>query len=193
MGCCSIPRVILLPVCLMFLSMPVYSGPIAKAVWLEFAFTDIAVPATGCDPADPNGGFCTPSFGTPTQFLDAPPWTFNLSIPGLLSVTDAFLSGDRFNVLDNGISLGTTSSFLPGVDCGDDPVPCIANPAISSAVFSLAPGPHSITITPTQVLGSGGSGFLRVDDVPEPGTWLLLGPSLVVIFGLMQRKHLSHR
>src|SRR5205807_246059 len=83
--------------------------------------------ATGCDPADPAGPFCIPSSGTPTEFLDAPPWTFVAPAAGaLLTVTDAFLAGDRFQVFDFGASLGLTSAPVGNADCGDDPIPCLA-------------------------------------------------------------------
>src|SRR5689334_18655160 len=62
---------------LLMLAPTVSAGPIALNTWLEFAVSDPGVDATGCDPDDPNGPFCIPSSGTPTQFLDAPPWTFS--------------------------------------------------------------------------------------------------------------------
>ena len=86
------------------------AGPILSDVWYEFGFTDVGVDATGCDPADPAGAFCIPSSGTPTVFLDAPPWTFLASAAGAtLTVTDAFLSGDQFELFDFGASIGLTS------------------------------------------------------------------------------------
>ncbi len=154
----------------------------------QFSFTNAGVLARGCDPADPLGPFCIPSSGTPTQFAPAPPWTFSSPAAVLLTVTDAFEVGERFEVFDFGVSLGLTSA--PGVsgDCGDDPIPCLANPSISSRVFSLVAGNHSITIVPVLSPFGGGSAYFRATAVPEPGTVLLLGLGLSV-FGFRKLKN----
>lgn len=158
------------------------AGPILLGDWLEFGFGDVGTLATGCDPADPAGPFCSPSSGTPTTFLDAPPWTFTAPADGAtLTVTDAFSSGDRFELFDFGISLGFTSlpSASGAVDCGDDPAVCLVTAGISSGLFLLAAGNHSLTLVPILAPSEGGAGFLRVDAggataVPEPATWLLV-------------------
>lgn len=158
-----------------------HSGPIATNTFLEFGFSDVGIAATGCDPADPAGPFCIPSGGTPTSFLDAPPWTFGTTTDSFLRVTDALESGDRFEVFDYGVSLGQTS--IPGAsDCGDDPVVCFADPAMSSGLFLLPAGAHSITLVATLAPSGGGSGYLVA--VPEPGTlsfMLLIGLATVVL------------
>lgn len=169
-------------------SETIMAGPIALDTWGQFSFEDVGTPAAGCQPADPSGGFCSASSGTPTVFLDAPAWTF--IAPGFgvfLIVTDAFDSGDRFEVFDFGVSLGQTSAPTPGVNCGDDPVPCLANPNISSRTFFLAAGNHSITLIPTLSPAQLGSGFLLVSQVPEPTTTALLGLGLVSLALLRRR------
>src|SRR5215813_8239350 len=101
---------------------PASAGVISTGVFYEFAFATAGTPATGCDPADPAGPFCLDSSGTPTTFLDAPPWTFNAPSAGiLLTVVDAFASGDRFQLFDFGASIGLTSVPAVGANCGDDP------------------------------------------------------------------------
>jgi PEP-CTERM motif len=156
------------------------ADPIAPDNFYQFSFTGVGVTARGCDPADPLGPFCIPSSGTPTLFAPAPPWTFSSTAAVLLTVTDAFDAGDRFEVFDFGVSLGLTS--LPGSgDCGDDPVPCLANPATSSRVFSLLAGNHSITIVPTLSPFGGGAGYFRATAVPEPTTLALLGSGLATL------------
>ena len=151
----------------------VSAGTIPFDTWLEFAVSDAGVPATGCDPDDPTGGFCTPSSGTPTLFLDAPPWTFVAPASGAsLVVTDAFESTERFELFDFGASLGLTSApaATAVVECGDDPVVCLAS------------GAHSITLTPT--MSQGGGGYLLVTAavvVPEPGVLALLAIGLAAI------------
>ncbi len=173
---------------------PLYGGPITSGVYWEFSFTDAGIQARGCDP-DPLGGFCVASSGTPTSFLDAPPWTFAAPASGsVLTVTDAFESGDRFQIFDFGLSLGLTSA--PGamtVDCGDDPVVCLATTGVSHGMFGLAPGNHSISITPTLSAG-GGSGYFAVDAataIPEPGTWLLLAIGGATLLALRSRMRMG--
>jgi hypothetical protein len=156
------------------------AGPIVPGVWYEFGFTDPGVSPTGCQPADPAGGFCTESSGTPTTFADAPPWTFFAAAPTTLTVTDAFESTDRFEVLDLGIPIGMTSPPAAGavVDCGDDPVICLGTAGMSTGVFALAAGPHSFTIVPLES-GSGGAAYFEVAGaVPEPTSVLLLATGL---------------
>ncbi len=167
-----------LSVAILFIETPAFAGPITAGVWYEFAFTDPGVSPTGCFPADPAGGFCIPSSGTPTAFADAPPWTFVASLPTQLRVTDAFESSDRFEVLDFGMPIGMTSPLVGGVliDCGDDPVICLGTPGMSTGVFALAAGPHSFTIVPLES-GTGGAAYFQVD-VPEPTSVLLLATGL---------------
>lgn len=159
-------------------SAPAIAGPIPFGEWLQFSHTSVGVEARGCNPEDLAGEFCFPSSGTPTSFLDAPPWTFTSTLPTVLTVTEAFLSGDQFSVLDLGVQIGTSS--VPGVsaDCGDDPAVCLGTPGMSSGVIHLAPGSHSLTIVPLLTSGSG-TGFLRVDEVPEPATGALIAFGLV--------------
>ncbi len=157
------------------------AGPITAGTYYQFGFDVAGSPATGCDPADPAGAFCTPSSGTPTSFADAPAWSFTAPASGSeLTVTDAFESGDRFEIFDSGVSLGLTSA--PGaagvVDCGDDPVPCLADPSISHGSFLLAAGAHDITIVAAESPSGLGAGYFIVDAtavaLPEPGSLALL-------------------
>jgi len=155
------------------------AGPIPVNTFLQFSFGEAGTPAVGCDPADPAGAFCIPSGGTATSFLDGPPWTFSSSAATSLIVTDAFESGDRFEIFDFGISLGLTSPPGSPVDCNDDPIFCLADPNMSHGTFALGAGSHSLTITPTLAPSGSGSGYLMVvaqaTEVAEPAAlWLLL-------------------
>jgi hypothetical protein len=168
------------------------AGSIPAEVWLEFGFTDVGVDATGCDPDDPLGPFCIPSSGTPTAFLDAPPWTF--SGGALLTVVDAFEAGDQFEVFDFGASLGATSLPVGSADCGDDPVPCVADPNVSHGVFVLPGGAHAVTIKPLLAPSGGGSGYLILQaEVPEPPPWLALFAGLVALIAARYRAARNHR
>jgi len=157
-----------------------WAGPIAFDTWGQFAFADAGSGAIGCDPADPAGGFCIPSSGTPTIFLDAPAWTFTAPAGALLTVTDAFLSGDQFEIFDFGIFVGMTSLPGQGIDCGDDPVVCLGTVGMSAGTFALAAGSHAITLVPLLSPEGSGSGYLIVAAaVAEPGSLALLGLGIV--------------
>ena len=159
-----------------------FAGPISPGIWYQFGFTDPGVGATGCAPADPAGLFCTPSGGTPTTFADAPPWTILLASAGTLTVTDAFDSGDAFEVLDNGIPIGFTPFVDEGSFCGDDPEICKLDAAMSHRVYDLSKGAHSFTIAPIATVSDLGSAYFRVDAaVPEPSTFLLAPAALVAL------------
>jgi YVTN family beta-propeller protein len=162
------------------LNTPAIGSPIALGVFGEFGFTTVGTPATGCDPADPAGPFCIPSSGTPTIFLGAPPWTFVAPTGGaILTVTDAFVAGDRFQIFDFGASIGLTSVPSGTANCGSDPVVCLNTPGISSGTFLLAAGNHSLTLTATLSPMNGGAGYLRADAaVPEPVSWTLFAAGL---------------
>jgi hypothetical protein len=159
-----------------------HAGPIVTDVWYEFSFGAPGTSADGCAPADPAGLACVPSLGTPTTFADAPPWTFTVGAMGaILTVTDAFDSGDSFELLDFGIPIGFTSIPGAAVDCGTDPVPCLADPDMSHGFFAMVPGDHSITIAP--LTGGFGAAYFIIDtarSVPEPFTLVLLGTGTAV-------------
>jgi len=76
----------------------------------------------------------------------ATPFEFNCHQESCwLSVTDAFLPIDWFEVFDGATSIGTTP--LPtdsGATCSG-PDDCFASPEFSSAEFCLPPGAHSIS------------------------------------------------
>jgi hypothetical protein len=81
-----------------------------------------------------------------------------------LTVTDAFIKGDIFEVSDNGIPIGSTSGVAKDASsCGSDPVPCLADPSVSHGVFNLAGGSHSITIKAAASPFGGGAAYFRVD------------------------------
>jgi len=157
-----------------------WAGPIAFDTYLQFSFEGAGSSAVGCAPDDPAGAFCFPSSGTPTSFLDAPAWTFVAGGGGAtLTVTDAFTSGDRFEIYDFGVLLGATS--LPGadIDCGDDPVVCLATAGMSNGSFGFAAGAHSLTLVAALSPDGAGTGYLQLvagtgQPLPEPGSIALV-------------------
>ena len=170
-------------------AVPALADLVPLGVWEEFAFEAAGTPATGCIPNDPAGPFCLGSFGTPTDFAPAPPWTFSTPSGVLLTVTDTFEAGDRFEVFDFGASIGLTSAPAGSDDCGSDPVVCLATAGISERAFSLASGAHSISITPVIAPSGGGAGFFLLQPVPEPQSWTLLASAVLAFLALRRRSH----
>jgi hypothetical protein len=167
-------------------------GPVTiNGPWLEFGFGGVGTFATGCIPADPTGiTNCAPSSGGNSAILGTPPWTLTAPSAVQLTVTDAFASGDQFEVFDNNSSIGSTSAPVLGSICAD-PVPCLANPAFSHEVFTLGPGSHSLTIKTiaSPFLPALGAAFFRIDTFTfagQPGLPNCVGisvSSLVQQFG----------
>ena len=100
----------------------VHAGPVGLRTWYEFSFFEVGILAQGCPPADPLGFDCIPSSGTPTVFADPPPWTFTAGSDVVLTVTDAFLHGDGFDVFDFGVLIGATTPLSPDDSEGCGPV-----------------------------------------------------------------------
>ena len=146
-------------------SAPSILGPVPiGGTWIEFSHLAPGSFAAGCLPADPGGLLCTPSSAGNTVFGDAPPWTFTAPPQGAnLTVTDAFLRGEIFEVFDHGVSIGSTSVVSAGGSCGDNPDDCLADPLASHGVFPLAAGAHEITIKVTASAFGVGAAYFRVD------------------------------
>ncbi|MEO7971164.1 MAG: hypothetical protein ABI698_07690 [bacterium] len=143
-------------------------GPVpTNGPWVEFAFFGKGIAATGCSPADPSGPGCAPSSAGNSVFGSAPPWTFTAPAGGAnLTVTDAFLRGDQFEISDFGTPIGSTSIPATTGACGDDPVPCLADSGVSHGVFPMAAGAHSITIKAKASPFGGGAAYFRIDAAP---------------------------
>jgi hypothetical protein len=155
-------------------SAPASADPINLDQWYTFGFSGVGTALV-------NGT----GFSVGQNSLSAPdaPWEFTCIVSCTLTVTDGFLATDRFELFDFASSLGLTS--VPSGDaahsCGNNELACLADPQISSGVFALGAGAHSIT--GIQVLGSAGAGFLIVQlaRVPEPSTVLLIALGLVAL------------
>ena len=103
----------------------------------------------------------------PVDSLDNP-FTFTLTQPGYLSVTDSYVDGDRFEVRDGGTLIGTTSVPLDDGQYQAQPDLAFQTAAWSWGQFPLAAGAHSINIRviAEAAQSTGGTGYLRVDYAP---------------------------
>ncbi|WP_228060528.1 MULTISPECIES: PEP-CTERM sorting domain-containing protein [unclassified Coleofasciculus] len=147
--------------------------------WQEFSFTSAGVLAMGCSPADPSGLGCAPSSAGNSVFVGSPSWNFLAPSSGVkLTVTDAFLRGDVFDIFDFGSFIGSTSDVSTGGSCvpnETNPDDCLVDPLTSSGTFLLESGEHEITIIPKASPFGSGAAYFRVDareSVPEPASVL---------------------
>lgn len=144
----------------------------------EFLALNLGGPAEGC------GVNCLPSVNPAgIHYSVAPPWTFNG--PAILLVLDLFLSGDQYEVFDNGVSLGLTSTPGAELQCGlpdvADIACSLATPNFSRRYFTMGAGSHSITINyvvTTSVLHSGAA-LQLAEATPEPATAALVLAGIV--------------
>jgi hypothetical protein len=108
------------------------------------------------------------------SFNNEGPFTFSTAVPAYVSVTDAYVDGDRFEVFDNGLSLGVTSEPVDDGSYGGFSPDCVyLDPRLSSGQFLVGAGDHAITLKIVQAGGgfTYGTGFLRADSSPfVPGT-----------------------
>ncbi len=148
------------------------------ATWYRFQF------GSDTSGVDSTGG---PAAAPVVSAPGAPPWTFDLRSWTTLSVTDAFLQGDQFNVFDFGaLILSTSVVAVDGSNAiGADPFAGFASALFSSGTVGLAPGAHELTIQVSVSPFGGGAGYFRV---PEPATLTLFAFGLLGLGFMMRRR-----
>ena len=180
--------------------MPMLGGAITPdngSTYHEFFFGAATSAAGSC------GGTCTATTNPVADQSIAPPWTF--SGPASVFVLDFGHIGDRFEIFDNGGSLGMTSNVTnTGLDpCGLDITCALGNAGYSRGTFAfVGAGPHSLTINVIQnfsgcaTAGPGGTNNCFGNDVfsatstagvPEPGAVTLMGAGLLGLAFLRRR------
>jgi hypothetical protein len=165
-------------------AVPAWSAPlVADGAWDVF---DI-------DPLSATSG------GDEWIALDGSALSFDVALaaPARLDVVDAGFAGDRFEVFDNGVSLGWTSASASSypASIGLDFDAAFAAATYSRGSFELGPGSHSITgMLVASALDDTGSaidatvGALRLAPVPEPSTTaLMLGGCIAMGLALRRR------
>ena len=112
--------------------------------------------------------------------IATPDFTFVSAAPGdVLTVTDAYLKGDVFDVYDFGTLIGSTSMVPASTsNTTTDPDVALADPTYSHGMFALGVGAHDISLITSVSPFGGGGAYLRRDpaiaSTPEPGTVALL-------------------
>jgi hypothetical protein len=160
--------------------MTASAANISVGTWYQFSFTTTGSALTG---GVLLGALTNPD-ATPAPQT---PWTFTLTKPGTLFVTDTQDSIDRFELFNGLTPLGETSVNTPGSGCGFDLSCAINNADYSKATFALLPGSYSITGIVTLSPSGAGDGAFLLSEVPIPAALPLFASGLAAL-GLAGRR-----
>ena len=150
----------------------------------------VSSPANAFD-LENNSGWHEFNFGTVgyewNEFFE-----FDLDSPAELLVTDAYLSGDRFEVLINEMSRGLTSAPTSiEADAGNMFDFAYADPRWSSGHYFLKPGSYTVSGFVIESPYQGGPAAIQlrsVSSVPEPASWAMMLLGLVAVGAFVRRR-----
>lgn len=158
------------------------------------------------DPIAVGGGWSSFNWGLQVLPGDATP-TFEFNGSGIVTVVDAFCTGDRFQVYDNGVLLGITSPAQPPTcdfpEATDNPDVALTLPQFyTQGVFAVGAGAHSILVEVVESYGEpgdySGAAFIRVDAAPpeaipttSPLGLVLLLAAMALAGLLLVRRHVA--
>lgn len=122
--------------------------------------------------------------GGPGTWNDGGPFTYVSAAWTQLTLTDVAYSGDRFEVYNNGLLIGTTSVPTSNprysATCFDY---CSENDHWSSGVYVLAPGSQSLTFKTIQCAQEyiDGNAYFRIETTVEPLAPVVAAPTTLVL------------
>jgi hypothetical protein len=164
-------------------------GVMKKTLQLLFLFSAVSVSMSAASITVGAGwyGFCVGGPGSPaTQGCQnegigetGNPTTFSSTSPMLFRITDAVDHGDTFDVSGDFV---LSTPDVP-IEVGGTFNPDLAwlDPGYSKGSILLAPGSYSVNVFARDSPFGAAAGYLRVDAVPEPATWILVGGSFVLL------------
>lgn len=163
-------------------TIPAQADNIVTNQWYTVYFTATPSPLQGVTPY---------ALGTNPNAVAAPqsPWVITLSSPATFIITDVEDSGDQFQIFDNSVLIGTTSTPVPNASyCGENITACLSNPDFSHGYFTLPAGLNSITGEFIGSVGYGDADFEVKSAVPEPVTLALMGSGLAGAAAMARRR-----
>ncbi|MBM6577102.1 FxDxF family PEP-CTERM protein [Microvirga sp. SRT01] len=163
----------------------------AVAASLLFA-SALAAPASAVTLVQ-DSGWQYMSFGDVGSQI-SPSFEFTVVGNATLKITDAFLSGDQFEVFLNGLSKGLTSTPVNDGSSAVDYDIAFSSSSFSHGSYVLTSGNYVLTAAVTlSPYGGGGGGVELISSgaVPEPATWAMMIGGMGVVGGAMRRRRVS--